>query len=105
MIIEIWTEAARNPRIAAITRSLDDDVRSGMERIIEAAKAAGSVAPSLDSRFAASVIFTLVAGLFKRMALEPGFDAEAEGSMAIGVIRALFAGAIAPANDLPGKEI
>ena len=61
MIIEIWTEAARNPRIAEITRALDDDVRSGLERILDAAKAAGSVAPSVDSRFAASVIFTLVA--------------------------------------------
>lgn len=105
MIIEIWTEATRNPRIAEITRALDDDVRSGLERILDAAKAAGSVAPSVDSRFAASVIFTLVGGLFKRMALERGFDAEVEGAMATGVIKALFAGAIAPASDLSGKEI
>ncbi len=105
MIIEIWTEAARNPRIAEITRSLDDDVRSGLERILEAAKAAGAVAATLDSRFAASVIFTLVAGLFKRIALESGFDARAEAAMAVGVLRALFAGAIVPATDLPVREI
>ena len=45
MIIEIWTEAARNPRIAAITRALDDDVRSGLERIIEPPKPRGRWRP------------------------------------------------------------
>jgi len=100
MIIEIWAEAARNPRIAAITRAMDEDVLAGLEHVMTAAKATGCVAPTLDSRFAAHLLFTLVAGLFKRLALEPAFDPRAEGAMTIGILRALFAGALAPAEGI-----
>jgi TetR/AcrR family transcriptional regulator, repressor for uid operon len=97
MIVEIWAEAGRNPRVAALTRALDEDVLAGIERLMDVAKASGAAAPTLDTPFAARVIFTLVAGLFKRLALEPAFDPQAEAAMAIGVFRALFAGALAPA--------
>ena len=100
MIVEIWAEAARNPRIAAITRAMDEDVLAGLERVITAAKTTGCVAAALDSRFAAHLLFTLVAGLFKRLALEPAFDPRAEGAMTIGILRALFAGALAPAEGI-----
>ena len=66
MIVEIWAEAGRNPRVGAFTRTLDQDVLDGLERLIDVAKASGSAAATLDSAFAARVIFTLVAGLFKR---------------------------------------
>src|ERR1700684_2743883 len=52
MIVEIWAEAARNPRIATITRAMDEDVLAGLERVITAAKTTGVVAPALDTRFA-----------------------------------------------------
>ena len=48
----------------------------------------------------ARTIVTLVAGLFKRMALERNFDVENEAAMALAVLRALFAGAIAPARGI-----
>jgi TetR/AcrR family transcriptional regulator, repressor for uid operon len=100
MIIEIWAEAARNPRIAAIMRTMDEDVLAGLEHVITTGKSSGAVAAALDSRFAARVVFTLVAGLFKRLALEPTFDPEVEGAMAIGILRALFAGALPSAGEL-----
>jgi len=100
MIVEVWAEAGRNPRVAALTRALDEDVLLGIERLIEAAKSSGVASLSLDARFAARVIFTLVAGLFKRLALEPAFDVKAEAAMAIGVFQALFAGAISPAEEI-----
>jgi DNA-binding transcriptional regulator YbjK len=100
MIVEIWAEAAHNPRIAAITRAMDEDVLAGLEHVITAGKASRVVAATLDSRFAARVIFTIVAGLFKRSALEPAFDRDAEASMAIGILKALFAGALAPAEEI-----
>ena len=100
MIVEIWAEAARNPKIAAITRAVDDDVLAGLEHVVAAAKAKGAAAATLDPTFAARVIFTLVAGLFKRLALEASFDAEIEAAMAIGILRALFAGGLAPAEEI-----
>lgn len=100
MVMEIWAEAGRNPRVAAFTRALDEDVLSGLGQLLDIAKASGSAAPAVDSRFAAGVIFTLVSGLFKRLALEPAFDPETEGAMAMGVLKALFAGAITPAEEI-----
>src|SRR5271168_928864 len=92
MIVEIWAEAGRNARIAAITHVFDAHVLTGLEALAEAAKASGAAAPTLEPRFAARVIFTVVAGLFKRLALEPNFEVEAELAMAMGIVRALFAG-------------
>ncbi|MGD0642967.1 MAG: helix-turn-helix domain-containing protein [Roseiarcus sp.] len=99
MIVEITAEAARNPRIAAMTLAMDAEVRSGIAGLVEAAKAKGEAAASLDAEFAARVIFTVVSGLFKRRALEPDFDVDVEAAMTMGVFTALFAGAIKPFTD------
>ena len=92
----MWAEAGRNPRVAAITRAIDADVLNGLERLMDAAKAAGVASPRLDPRFGARFFVTFVAGLFKRMAIEDDFDPEAETPMAVGVLKALFAGALSP---------
>ena len=68
-----------------------------MVELFELAKSRGVRRRSLDSRFAASLMFSLVAGLFKRKALEPEFDVAAEAAMALGVFEALFAGALVAA--------
>ncbi len=99
MIVEITAEAARNPRIAAMTLAIDADVLRGLATLVEAAKIKGEAVASLDAQFAARVVFTLVSGLFKRRALEPDFNCEAEAAMTVGVFRALFAGAIAPFSN------
>ena len=96
MILEIWAEAARNPRVAQFAYALDRDVIEGMASLFDLAKSCGAAAAGVDSRFAASLMFTLVAGLFKRRAAEPQFDVAAERRMALGVLEGLFAGRIAP---------
>ena len=101
LIVEIWAEAGRNPRVAEITRAIDADVLIGLERLMDVAKAAGAASPALDSRFGARFFFTFVAGLFKRIAIEADFDPEAETPMALGVLKALFTGALRPE---PGVE-
>ena len=57
---------------------------------------AGVASPGLDSRFGAQFFVTFVAGLFKRIAIEDDFNPEAETPMAIGVLKALLAGALSP---------
>jgi TetR/AcrR family transcriptional repressor of uid operon len=96
MILEIWAEGTRNARIAAMGQAMDEDVKQGLVRIFEAAKASGEAASSLDCHFAARVLFTMVGGLFKRLAHEADFDVEAETSMVLGVLRALFDGTLRP---------
>jgi len=104
MIVEIWAEAGRNPRVAEISRAIDVDVLAGIEKLMDAAKAAGVASPRLDSRFGAGFFFTFVAGLFKRMAIEADFDPEAETPVAIGVLKALFAGKLSPDPATPSEE-
>lgn len=102
MIVEIWAEAGRNPRVAAITAAVDADVLAGLTKVLHAVEAARA---TFDPEFAATVIFTLVSGLFKRLALEPDFDREAAAAMALGVLEALLAGALAPALGKTAEEI
>jgi TetR/AcrR family transcriptional repressor of uid operon len=104
MIVEIWAEAGRNPRVAEMTRSTDAQVLAGLERLFEAAKAAGAASSALDPRIAARFFLTFIAGLFRRMATESDFDREAETAMAVGVLKALLAGALATAEDASCKE-
>jgi len=101
LLVEIWAEAGRNPRVAAMTRAIDAEVLARLEGLIDAAKAGGVASPELDSHFAARFFLTFVAGLFKRIAIEADFDPEAETPMAVGVLKALFAGALRPE---PGAE-
>ena len=101
LLIEIWAEAGRNPRVAAMTRAIDAEVLARLEKFIDAAKASGAASPGLDSHFGARFFFTFVAGLFKRIAIEADFDRKAETPMAVGVLKALFAGALRPE---PGAE-
>ena len=104
LIIEIWAEAGRNARVAEMSRAIDADVLAGVETLMEAAKAAGVASAKLDSRFGARFFVTFVAGIFKQIAVEPDFDPEAEAPMAIGVLKALFAGALSPDPTEPGAE-
>jgi TetR/AcrR family transcriptional regulator, repressor for uid operon len=101
LLVEIWAEAGRNPRVAQLSRAIDAEVRARVEGLIDAAKAAGVAAPRLDSRFGARFLVTFVAGLFKRIAIEDDFNSEVETPMAIGVLKALLAGALCPD---PGEE-
>jgi TetR/AcrR family transcriptional regulator, repressor for uid operon len=104
LLVEIWAEAGRNPRVAAITRAVDTDVLAGLEKLIDMAKSAGAASPRLDSHFGARFFLTFVAGLFKRIAIEDDFDPEAETPMAVGVLKALLAGALSPDPAEPAKE-
>jgi TetR/AcrR family transcriptional repressor of uid operon len=96
LLVEIWAEAGRNPRVAAIIAAIDSDVLAGLEKLIDMAKGAGAASPRLDSHFGARFFLTFVAGLFKRIAIEDDFDPEAETPMAVGVLKALLAGALSP---------
>jgi len=98
MFLEVAAEAGRNPRIAAMMQTNDAEVIAGLTHLVEAAKANGEAVASLEAGFAARLIFTYVGGLFRRRALDEAFDVEAEAAMTMALLRALFAGAIAPSG-------
>ena len=49
LMVEIWAEAARNPAIAAMSRAVDADILTQLERMIEIAKQRGEASPSVNS--------------------------------------------------------
>jgi TetR/AcrR family transcriptional repressor of uid operon len=105
MLLEIWAEGSRNPRVAEINRAVDADVCAGLERVFEVAKANGEAAATMDSRLAARTMFTLLGGVFKRMAHETAFDVESEATMVLGVLRAFFLGKISPEPSFGSKDV
>jgi len=104
MILEIWAEAGRNPKIAAMAGALDAKVRAGIIGLVDTAQRRGEAASHVDPDFVARAIMSLVAGVFKRRALEAEFDIDAEAAMMVGLITALFAGVVRPHPQFPPSE-
>jgi TetR/AcrR family transcriptional repressor of uid operon len=100
MFLEVAAEAGRNPRIAEMMRANDAEVTAGLVKLFECAKASGQAAADVDSQFAARLMFTYVGGLFRLRALDANFDVEAEATMAMALLRALFSGAISSSNPV-----
>ena len=90
--LEIWAESGRNPDVARICRAIEVDVHDRLLDLVAAPARTAGVEPA----FALRVLMTVTAGLFKRRATEPDFDGEAEVALALGIYRALFAGAVRP---------
>jgi TetR/AcrR family transcriptional regulator, repressor for uid operon len=101
LIIEIWAEAGRNPRIAQMSREFDAANFEGLRAMLEEAKSRGAVAANLDADFVARIMMGLFAGIFKRLATETDFDREREASYAIALLKGLASGEIAPPAARP----
>jgi TetR/AcrR family transcriptional regulator, repressor for uid operon len=97
LIVEIWAEASRNPRVAQISRDFDAATFEGLCMLLTEAKSKGAVAANVDVEFVARTMMNLVAGIFKRLAIEAEFEREREAGYAITVLRGLLNGALAPA--------
>lgn len=96
LMVEIWSEAPRNPAIAAITRAIDEDILAKLEHVVALAKGRGDAAPTVDPAAVAQIFFTYVCGVLKRMAIEPELDAEAEAARAAEFFKLMCKGAFAP---------
>lgn len=90
LLMEIWSEAGRNPAIAELCEGLDRAIKDDLLRMIAGAQARGAVHPRTNVEAAASMILTLADGLMKRRALEPGFDAEHELATVVALVRLIL---------------
>jgi TetR/AcrR family transcriptional regulator, repressor for uid operon len=105
LCLEIWAEATRNPAIAALQTDFDRGLEEQFVAVFEAAKQAGAVHPSVDSRAVASIISKLGDGLFVRRAVAADFDAEREVAEVFDVICALVSGAVQFSDSSSGSEV
>lgn len=71
---EMAVESTRNPRIAAIYRSVDRFCIESFERLFADLMAAGRIAPGLDAVSVARLFHVIGEGLFWRRAVCPDFD-------------------------------
>jgi len=94
LVMEIWSEATRNPQISNHCGDFESQARRQMVHVFANAQRAGSIAPSVDVDMAVRMMLTYADGLFKRRALEPTFDGERELAIALALFQAIFAGAV-----------
>jgi TetR/AcrR family transcriptional regulator, repressor for uid operon len=99
LAVEIWSEATRNPTVSSLCCTLDGEVAASMRALFDSARRAGLISPATPVDMAVSLMLTMADGLFKRRALEPGFDGERELAIAMSLFRAVFAGQIAPVSQ------
>jgi AcrR family transcriptional regulator len=104
LCLEIWAEATRNPKIAALQTDFDNGLNEQFIAAFEAAKEAGAVDRSIDTRFVASIISKLADGLFVRRATATDFDPEREVAEVFAVIGALLTGAVKPPELASSNE-
>ena len=100
LIVEIWAEAGRNPRVAAMTRAIDAEVLARLDELLDAAKARGAASPSSTPVSARGSFSPLSPVSSSAIAMKPISILEAEAPMALGVLKALFTGAL----RRPGAE-
>ncbi len=94
LVMEIWSEATRNPAISTQCGDFESEARRHMHTVFAEAQRTGAIAPHIDVDMAARMMLTYADGLFKRRALEPAFDGERELAIALALFKAIFAGAV-----------
>jgi TetR/AcrR family transcriptional repressor of uid operon len=100
LVLEIWSEATRNPEIFQFCGAIDDAVRQHLAAMLDKAQREGLIAPEVDVPQAVQMLYTLAEGLLKRRALEPAFDGEA----AIAMLSAFMRSVLRPALALPRPD-
>jgi TetR/AcrR family transcriptional repressor of uid operon len=96
LVVEIWSEASRNPKIALLCGTIDDAIRHHLTSMLRAAQARGIVSATADVPLAVQMLFTFADGLFKRRALEPDFDGEAGVAALSLLLRSLLQNPLLP---------
>lgn len=88
LTVEIFAEAARNPRIAGILATFDRDARAEVAALLKEAQGRGEVDGSVDVEVAASLMLVLVDGMLSRSVSDPTHDG---ARLAPGLKRMLLA--------------
>ena len=97
---EIKAESRRNPEIAKIYATIEQDVKSGMLNLLRSAVARGDIPSHIDLEVAATMLMALVDGLYWRRAVDPEFDAETVLPTLLSVTHFLLTGERNTKNEM-----
>jgi TetR/AcrR family transcriptional repressor of uid operon len=74
--MQLFGEAARNPRIMEIDRSSREEMLDSIERVIIIAQEQGKINPHLDGRSVSRVVMALADGFYVQNVITPNLDLE-----------------------------
>jgi AcrR family transcriptional regulator len=94
LCLAIWSEATRNPAVAAASGAFDEEVLGQIRDMFARACAEGVLPAALDPEAAARIVCLLADGLYVRRSVAPNFDPAQEVDLVMRVIGALLKGAI-----------
>lgn len=102
LCLAIWSEATRNPDVAAASAAFDQDILNQLRTMFGRARDEGVVPPNLDPDAAARLVALLADGLYVRRSVAPNFDPNQEVALVMRVIGALLKGAVdlSPVEDV-----
>jgi TetR/AcrR family transcriptional regulator, repressor for uid operon len=86
MMMEIWAEASRNPRVALICATMDVSILDCMTKFIDQWRAVENSVGIGSAREVAELIIALSDGLFRRRATDISFDPAVAFGLALPVI-------------------
>ena len=89
MMMEIWSEACRNPRIAEICFVMDKSITDCMTQFIAHWRLADGLVGMGTPDEAAVVVIALADGLFRRRATDPTFEPSSAFNLALPIIFAM----------------
>ena len=72
--LDLWAEAARNPRLAAICNDFEQDIRNRITDFVAHLVECGQAVPQLDADALVELLLCMSDGLLARRAREPSFD-------------------------------
>ncbi|HVV94922.1 MAG TPA: TetR/AcrR family transcriptional regulator [Hyphomicrobiales bacterium] len=94
LCLAIWSEATRNPAVAAASAAFDEAVLGRIRAMFTRAREEGVLPAALEPDAAARLVCLLADGLYVRRAAAPNFDPAQEVALVMRVIGALLKGAI-----------
>lgn len=97
--LQIWAEAARDPKMAQMCAGIDGTVSDGVARAVAGAKAAGELPANLDDARFLHAIFMMADGFLCRRAVDPNFDAALGAETLFAAMRGLAQVLLLPAQD------
>jgi TetR/AcrR family transcriptional repressor of uid operon len=102
---EIKAESRRNPEVAKIYASVEQEVKAGMLSVLRAGVSRGDIPTHVNLEIAATMLMALVDGLYWRRAVDPAFDAETVLPTLLSVTHFLLTGTDKPnmKNEMAGR--
>jgi TetR/AcrR family transcriptional regulator, repressor for uid operon len=105
MMMEIWAESCRNPRMAEISAAMDDSIMDCMTNFITHWRAVEGVEGIGTPHEVAMLIMALSDGLFRRRATVSSFEASSSFALALPIIFQMVGAPLPDLSHIPSLEV